>query len=496
MATANQFRLTLPGVGANVTNESPLVTLLRKRSYLDPMSQAIWDADPRNQAEIARLRREEAGLPPEAIPGTGTGVNLIPNTPPPGGWKDTNTYDDVFGTPPPPTPPAAPQRSGTVPGSVWNNPDSAAPRGYNPELWAQREIGPNRTSAGVGGPKNADGTAMYTPPPEYKPTRGIDPFGYEPAPRKQAEFSGFTIGDDGFYRSDRGGSDTAYDENLLRTLKAAADAGEGRANYILSALSTGADMARPVYSAQMNQYGANPIDNYAAQYDWEQEVLGKKEMQRKLKQGWTVDENRQLVPPSGWIEDGNGGWRPPLDDSSWTQVGNGNRWVRTENTSTKPEVPDMGKPDKESKNPFMNRMAKGTMKRRFSGPPSAPYREWATAALLNPKDQYVRDAYDDIQRAMQRPLTGKPVSRYPKGTMSMNPFSAAFAPPMPNPQQRVVPVGLPPMSPGMGRPPVMTMPSQNFPMDPQRRPVLIGQPHANPFLMGGANRVSGNPFRR
>jgi len=563
MATANDFTIRLPDVTSNVLNESPLASLLRRRALLDPMSQSMWDADPRNQAEITRLRREEAGLspvgtpndqttfedifgpPPEVPPGTDTTAALVSwlNTLTPAkraqwatsprtsgmikalnseGYSiDTNGILNTPSVVPPAAPPSRPGTivDGRINGQYWDNPDAVAPRGYNPELWAQREIGPNRTysggitGTGIGGPRNPDGTAMYAPPPEVRATRGINPFGYEPAPRKPAEFSGFTLGEDGFYRSDRGGA-SAYDENLLTTLKAAADAGEGRANYILSSLSTGADQMRPVFSAKMNQYGVNPIDNYAAQYDWEQEVLQKKDIARKVKQGWTFDEDRMLVPPDGWIQEDNGSWRPP-EDAGWTNIGG--RWFPPERNSTKQSAaptppgwtsiggryspkqsPAPTPPNEQNKeesdmpkNPFMPRMASGTV---------VPPGPRAAQEILRAQAQRARDAngigglaptpgpraaQEILRAAAQRQMD------------AANPFMSSFAE-------------------STRRMPVYTMPSERVPMPMQRGPAVPGRlpiqlgpvagpltigsrpvvaPAPNPFLGGGATRGYRNPFR-
>lgn len=470
MATANDFTIRLPGVTSNLPNESPLASLLRRRALLDPMSQAMWDADPRNQAEITRLRREEAGLPPETIPGSG--ASLVPNQPPPGGWTDTNTYDDIFGTPPAP-PVVPPSRPGAVPGSVWNNPDSEAPRGYNPELWAQREIGPNRTYSGgvtgmgIGGPTNQDGTAMYTPPPEVKATRNVDGMGYEPANLFQREkFEGQFSGGPDVLTNMQGNT---FERNLLASIAEAAanpdPAVSGRAKFILAAASNPAMIRDMPFTAQSQLVGPNLIDRAGYQYD---------------------------------MENGGGPQR--------------------RQPAAKPEG-EMGK-NRDRGNPFMNRMgdgtmryAKGTMDRRaptrmpiveYAGPPPGPmFPEVDTTVYPSTYAWAIDKGIDPWsaknQRQGMRELgTTRPVKRYPNGTVNMNPFMSAFTNPMPTPMRRVAPVAKVPMTPAMasGRLPVYGMPGERMPMDPQRRPVLVGQPHANPFLMGGANRVNGNPFRR
>lgn len=414
---ADQFSLTLPNLGANANSAAEdfnrLNTLL---GTLTPSARAMWLSDPVKLNEFNTLAAA-AGREPYSetayqwiTPAAKPPTILTPNQPPPGGWTDQNTYDDIFG-PKPPTPPAPPQRPGTVPGSVWNNPESEAPRGYNPELWAQREIGPNRTyqggitGLGIGGPTNADGTAMYTAPAEIKPTREIDPFGYDPANLFQREkFEGQFSGGPDVLSNAQGDS---FERNLLSSIAEAINSTDPavseRAKFIMAAASNPAILRDMPFR---RNGPANLIDRAGYQYDMQ-----------------------------------NGGDR------------------RRQSQST-----DTGKDsmDREKKNPFMPRMAKGTMPMR--------------APMRMPIVEY------------QQP---------PPGPMGMNPFVPSFA----DPTRRM---------------PVHTMPSERVPTPMQRGPAVPGRlpiqlgpvagpltigsrpvvaPAPNPFLGGGASRGYRNPFR-
>ena len=487
-APAGQNTVTVPGVGANITNESPLATLLRLRANLDPMSQAMWDADPRNQAEITRLRREEAGLPatgaptnettfedifgppPVVPPGTDTTAALVAwlNTLTPAKRSQWATSPRTAGqvralnaegysidgtgtliTPVAPPPAQAPSRPGTVPGATWNNPDAEAPRGYNPELWAQREIGPNRsyqsvTGMGVGGPTDQSGTAIYTPPAEVKPTRDIDPFGYEPAPAFQRQdWEGRFSGGPDVLSNAQGNT---FERNLLTSIAEAAaspdPAVSGRAKFILSAASN----PNVLRDMPVRKNGpANLIDRAGYQYD---------------------------------MENGGGPQRRQSTEAEAKPVREG----------------------RDRSNPFMSRMAGGTF-----APTPGPR---AAQEILRARAQRARDvngiggvaptpgprAAQEILRAEAQ--RARDAAGAPRQNVPSNPFMANLTGPVVNPAQRTLPVGQVPVGPNMGgaRMPVMIQPSQSFPVPINRG--MVPAPPPNPFLMGGATRGSRNPFRR
>lgn len=442
------YRVTVPGAVSNAsaaTDDFNRLNLLI--GSLTPDARTMWLADPGNIAEFNAAAAAAGREPysPEAYSW------LSPETP----------------TVPPAVVPSA--RPGAVTNQEWNNPDAEAPRGYNPELWAQREIGPNRTyqggvtGMGIGGPTNQDGTAMYAAPAPLK--LATDPMGYEPANLFQRhDFEG-RFGDSGSNVLSNAAGNT-FERNLLASI---AEADDPRARFIMSALSNPASI-RDAQIPGMWQQPDNLIDRAGAIYD----------------------------------------------------ARNSGPQRRTSSSEEKPV-----REGRDRSNPFMPRMAKGTVApRRDSVRPSNdyttlpagggpnPFFAWSIAEGLDPANMKNRRMWERTAgpRPDKSPVTVSLIEEESPNQWvpgPVNPFS--FTGPTPVSNTRTIPVS--PVSPGgMGaswgqrmppirqtfptnptRQPVMTMPSQRFPVDPGRRAPLVGAPH-NPFLMGGA-RASLNPFR-
>jgi len=147
--------------------------------------------------------------------------------------------------------------------------------------------------------------------------------------------------------------------------------------------------------------------------------------------------------------------------------------TKEENVNTKRKGQD---------NPFTRRLAKGTV---------APRRN-----ALRPSEYYNTPSMGVAKGSAY--IREEEPNQWVPGPAA-NPFLAGLTGSTVNPMNRTIPVAPIQVSPGGvgARMPVITMPSQRMPLPTQR--VLPGSypaPPPNPFLMGGANRVSGNPFRR
>ena len=143
----------------------------------------------------------------------------------------------------------------------------------------------------------------------------------------------------------------------------------------------------------------------------------------------------------------------------------------------------MGKPDKESKNPFMNRMAGGSV--AISQARNDLNRMVENAAMY--PGRYSSADIARASHALQQTV----------GNAATNPFMSSFAestrrmPGHTMPSERVpMPMQRGPAVPG--RLPIQTLPVTG------RLPIVGGPvvaPAPNPFLGGGASRGYRNPFR-
>lgn len=362
---------------------------------LDPVARRMWREDPRNAAQVAAL--------------VASGYSFGDSTVPPVS---------------PPRRPGAPTGAATVPGAVWNNPESEAPRGYNPELWAQREIGPNRTYSGgvtglgVGGPTDSTGAAIYQPPaamPRQSQFNANDAALMAPDPNpsrlfQRQDYEG-RFGDSGSDILSNAAGNT-FERNLLNSIaEKINDPIEGpRARFVMSALSNPEIISNAVVPGPRRMQPANLIDRAGAVYD--------------------------------------------------TQ----NSGSRRRSSSTEEET---GKGTRKMDNPFMPRMAGGSVD--IARARNDLNRMVANAAAYPSKYSSV-----DIARAnnaLQQSVNNAAANP------SMNPFRASFMNPSANPNQRR-PVNT---KPAQSFP---TPTQRNYGLSPAPNPFLMGgagRGNLNPF---------------
>jgi len=135
--------------------------------------------------------------------------------------------------------------NGRMSGRAYSNPDTPAPKGYNPELWDQRNIGIDRT---LNAPMVTLGQSMGINAPSNTPTNLF----------QRQDFDAMGI------------NENVADRNLLTSIQevakngiAGSGIGKERANFILQALSNPAivgNIARSPQNASMKMMGGAPTN--------------------------------------------------------------------------------------------------------------------------------------------------------------------------------------------------------------------------------------------
>jgi len=195
--------------------------------------------------------------------------------------------------------------NGRMSGRAYSNPDTPAPKGYNPELWDQRNIGIDRTLAA---PLVTLGQNMGINTPSNTPTNLF----------QRQDFDAMGI------------NENVADRNLLTSIQevakngiAGSGIGKERANFILQALSNPAivgNIARSPQNASMKMMGGAPtnlIDRAGMIFDQQNNPAP-----RRIPESMPAGPNNPATPmgtyPNGdvWItEDTEGlGWEPGPND--------------------------------------------------------------------------------------------------------------------------------------------------------------------------------------